>query len=151
MPDFTPLVPGDDPYPQYNVTTTQKISDALQITKGVVYTKDAAGRLIVSALTLATGIFQAKATPEAPAVAANEDSVQVLGPRSRIIMDDAVGGLVEGEDVILVANTSNVVTGAKTSDLYLGKVFEIYTKNADNTKKIVTTAGDKVIVETVGP
>ena len=149
MPDFTPLVPGDDPYPQYNVTTTQQISDALQITKGVVYTKDAAGRLIVVATTIDQGMFQAKATPTGVAVAANQDAVQVLGPRSRIIMNDTVGGLVVGEDVILVANTSNVVAGAKTSILYMGKVFEIYTRNTDNTEKIITVANDQVIVETV--
>ena len=149
MPDFTPLVPGDDPYPQYNVTTTQQISDALQITKGVVYTKDAAGRLIVVASTIDQGMFQAKATPTAVAVAADQDAVQVLGPRSRIIMDDTVGGLVVGEDVILVVNTSQVVTGAKTSILYMGKVFEIYTRNTDNTEKIITVANDQVIVETV--
>lgn len=149
MADFTPLVPGDDPYPQYNVTTTEQISDTLQITKGRIYTKDGAGRLIITALTLSQGMFQAKATPEAAAVAANQDAVQVLGPRSRIIMDDAVGGLVTGEDVIIVANTSNVVAGAKGSNLYIGKVFEIYTKNADATRKIVTAAGDQVIVETV--
>lgn len=149
MPDFTPLVPGDDPYPQYNVTTTRQISNALQITKGRVYTSDAAGRLIVTSTTLENGMFQAKATPTAVAVAANEDAVQVLGPRSRIIMDDAVGSLVVGEDVLLTANTSNVVTGIKTSILYMGKVFEIYTPNADGTRKIITAAGDQVIVETV--
>lgn len=149
MADFTPLVPGDDPYPQYNVTTTMQISNALQITKGRIYTTDAAGRLVVTALTLENGMFQAKATPEAVAVAANQDAVQVLGPRSRIIMDDAVGSLVVGEDVLIVANTSNVVTGLKSSILYLGKVFEIYTKNADATRKLVTVAGDQVIVETV--
>jgi len=149
MPDFTPLVPGDDPYPQYNVTTTQQISNALQITKGRIYTKDAAGRLIITAATLSQGMFQAKATPTAVAVSANQDAVQVLSPRSRIIMDDAVGGLVVGEDVLIVANTSNVVTGAKTSALYLGKVFEIYTRNTDNTEKIITVATDQVIVETV--
>ena len=149
MADLTPLVPGDDPYPQYNVTTTQQISNALQITKGRVYTKDVAGRLIITASTLDQGIFQAKATPTAIAVVANEDAVQVLSPRSRIIMDDTVGSLVEGEDVILVANTSQVVTGAKTSALYLGKVFEIYTRNADSSRKIVTVANDQVIVETV--
>ena len=149
MADLTPLVPGDDPYPQYNVTTTQQISNALQITKGRVYTKDAAGRLIITASTLDQGIFQAKATPTAVAVSANEDAVQVLGPRSRIIMDDTVGGLVVGEDVIIVANTSQVVTGAKTSNLYIGKVFEIYTRNTDSSRKIITVANDQVIVETV--
>ncbi len=149
MADLNPMGPGDVPYPQYSVTTTEQISNALQITKGVVYTKDATGNLIVVALTLANGIFQAKATPETAAVLANNDSVQCLGPRTRMIFDDAVGSLVPGQDVILTANTTNVVTGLKTSALYIGKVFEIYTRNVDSSKKIVSEAGDQVIVETV--
>jgi hypothetical protein len=149
MPILNPMVAGDVPYPQYSVTTTEPISDTLVILKGVVYTKDAAGRLIVVAATLDNGIYQAKATPLSPAVAADDDEVQTLGPRTRMIFDDAVGGLVPGEDVIVVANTTNIVTGAKSSDLYIGKVFEIYTRNTDSTKKIVSVATDKIVVETV--
>lgn len=149
MADLNPMVAGDVPYPQYSVTTTEPISDTLVILKGVVYTKDAAGRLIVVAATLDNGIFQAKATPEAAAVVANDDKVQVLTPRTRMIFNDTVGSLVPGEDVIVVANTTNIVTGAKTSDLYIGKVFEIYTRNTDSTKKIVSEVGDRIIVETV--
>lgn len=149
MADLNPMVAGDVPYPQYSVTTTEPISDALQITKGIVYTKDAAGRLIVVAGTLANGIYQAKATPLLPAVVANNDEVQVLGPRTRMIFDDAVGSLVPGEDVLVAANTTNIVTGLNTSPLYIGKVFEIYTRNTDSTKKIVSVVGDKIVVETV--
>ncbi len=149
MADLNPMVAGDVPYPQYSVTTTEPISDTLVILKGVVYTKDAAGRLIVVAATLDNGIFQAKATPESAAVVANNDEVQCLGPRTRMIFNDTVGGLVPGEDVILVANTTNIVTGAKTSALYIGKVFEIYTRNTDSTKKIVSEVGDRIVVDTV--
>ena len=149
MPDFNPLEPGDIPYPQYSVTTTEPISDTLQILKGVVYTKDAAGRLIVVTTTLDNGLYQAASTPTDPAVVADEDSVQCLGPRTRMIFNDTVGGLVPGEDVIVVANTTNIVTGAKTSALYIGKVFEIYTVNTDSTKKIVSGSGDEIVVETV--
>ncbi len=150
MADLNPLDAGDDPYPQYNVTTTMQINDALQITKGVIYTVDTDGRLIpVPVGGLGNGMFQAKATPTAVAVEADEDSVQVLGPRSRIILDDAVGSLVVGEDVKAVITTSNVVTSVNTDVLYLGKVFEIYTVNTDSTKKIISVAGDKIIVETV--
>lgn len=149
MADLNPMVPGDVPYPQYSVTTTEPISDTLQITKGIVYTKDAAGRLIVVAGTLDNGIFQAKATPLLPAVVADNDSVQCLGPRTRMIFTDAVGSLVPGEDVLVVANTPNIVTGVKSSGLYIGKVFEIYTRNTDSSKKIVSESGDRVIVETV--
>ena len=149
MPNFNPLEAGDDPYPQYNVTTTMPISDTLQITKGVVYTVDAAGRLGVVTTTIDNGLFQAKATPVAPAVVADEDAVQVLGPRTRMILNDQVGSLVPGEDVILVANTANIITGAKTSALYVGKVFKIYTVNSDSTNKLVSESGDKIVVETI--
>lgn len=149
MPNLNPMVAGDVPFDQYSVTITEPISDTLQIIKGRVYTKDAAGRLIVVTTTLDQGIFQAKATPLLPAVVANDDKVQVLSPRTRMIFDDAVGGLVTGEDVIVVANTTNIVTGAKTSALYIGKVFEIYTRNTDSTRKIVSVSGDKIVVETV--
>jgi len=149
MADLNPMVPGDVPYPQYSVTTTEPISDALQVEKGRVYTKDAAGRLIVVSTTLKTGIYQAAATPEAPAVAANNDEVQVLGPRTRMIFIDGAGGLVPGDDVLIVFNTVNVIAGAKSGDLYIGKVFEIYTRNTDSSKKIIGAAGDRVVVETV--
>ncbi len=149
MADLNPMKPGDVPYPQYSVTVTQPISDALQITKGIVYTSDAAGNLVVVSTTLDNGIFQAKATPEAPAVLANDDRVQVLTPRTRMLFDDAVGSLVPGEDVLVVANTTNIVTGANTSPLYIGKVFEIYTRNTDSSKKKVSVSGDEIVVETV--
>ena len=146
MADLNPMVAGDVPYPQYSVTTSPNTT-AIQYTKGRVYTKDAAGRLIIVAATLDNGIYQARATPTA--VSAVDDELQCLGPRTRMIFDDTVGSLVPGEDVIVVANTSNVVTGAKTSALYIGKVFEIYTRNTDSSKKIVSAANDKVVVETV--
>jgi len=149
MADLNPMVAGDVPYPQYSVTVTRPISDTLQIVKGVVYTSDAAGRLVVVSTTLDNGIFQAKATPLLPAVAADDDAVQVLTPRTRMIFDDIAGGLVPGEDVIAISNTTNIVTGSKTSALYLGKVFEIYTRNTDSTRKLVSVSGDKIIVETV--
>lgn len=149
MADLNPMEPGDVPYPQYSVTTTQQIDNALQITKGRVYTKDGDGRLIAVTTTLSQGIFQAKATPTAVAVEANEDSVQVLSPRTRMIFDDQVGGLVAGEDVLVVADTANIISGLKSSILYIGKVFEIYTRNTDSTKKIISVIGDKIVVETV--
>jgi len=148
MPNLNPLLPGDTPYPQYSVTITQKTT-AIQITKGVLYTKDAAGRLIVPTTTLETGLFQSKVTPSA--VSAVDDGVQVLAPRSRILLQDIVGGLVEGDDVLLTVGTDQCVTGAKTSLLYIGKVIEIYTKDTNGNKKQVTAANDYVIVDTVGP
>lgn len=149
MPDFNPMVPGDVPYPQYSVTTTEPIDDGLQITKGVVFTKDPAGRLVVVSTTLNFGIYQAKATPEAVAVQANNDEVQTLGPRTRMILIDSAGGLVPGQDVVVTPNTDEVVSGLKSDVLYIGKVFEIYTRSLDSTKKIIAAAGDRVVVETV--
>ncbi len=155
MPDFNPQEPGDDLYPQYNVTTTMPISADLQILKGVVYTTDAAGRLVdvadVTPLTV-KGIFQAKATPEGVGVLLNDDRVQVLGPRSRMILKGLTAGLNPGDDVIIDdtgGQYDEVVEGPKSSAAYIGKVFEIYTKNSDSTKKDVSEVGDLIVVETV--
>ena len=148
MPDLNPMVSGDVPYPQYSVTTTEEIEDGVTISKGVVYTKNAAGNLIVVTASVADGFFQAKATPETvPAVTG--DKVQVLGPRTRMIFTTQAAGLAVGNDVIIVPDTTNVIAGAKTSPLYVGKIFEIYTRNSDSTKKKLTEVGDRVIVETV--
>ena len=152
MPDFTPLDPGDIPYPQYSVTTTERISDTLVILKGVIYTKDANGELVVSTGDLTKGIYQAKATPTVNVPALAGDEVQVLAPRSRILLVDSAGGLVEGDNVDNTTNTDEVVVAAITTAVnYIGRVFEIYTKDAQGTKKKVAGAGDLVIVETVGP
>ncbi len=147
MPDFNPQDPGDVPYPQYSVITTMPVSD-ITISKGTVYTSNALGELEVVTTTVENGLFQAMGDIDI-AGAASENEVQVLSPRTRMVFDDIVGSLVPGEDVILTANTSEVVTGAKTSALYAGKVFEIYTVNTDSTTKQVSEAGDKIIVETV--
>lgn len=153
MPDLNPLKPGDVPYPQYSVTTTQTTT-ALQYTKGIIYTKDATGRLIIVATTLATGIFQAAVTPTLPSVI--DDQIQVLGPRTRMILQvEDAAMLHEGQDVNVVANTNQVTPGAKADLLYLGKVFEIYSKDQFGTKQISILGSDMnpvfVIVETVGP
>ena len=151
MPNLNPLETGDVPYPQYSVTTTQEIDAGVTILKGVIYTKDTAGELVVVTSTLTKGIYQARVAPTVNVPALAGDKVQVLGPRSRILLVDSAGGLVEGDDVISTANTDAVVSGAKSSDLYVGKVFEIYTKDANGTKQKVAAAGNLVIVETVGP
>jgi len=148
MPDLEPANPGDLVYPKYAVVTTMPIGTGLQIVKGVVYSPGGAGNLEPVATTLAAGIFQATVTPDGVSGGAGEDSVQVLGPRTRMLFTTQVG-LRVGEDVIVVANTTNVIAGAKSSDLYIGKIFEIYTPNADGSQKIITSGGDKVIVETV--
>jgi len=148
MADLNPMVPGDVPYPQYSVTTTEEIFAGVTIVKGVIYTKNATGELIVATGDFNDGLFQAKAAPEiVPAVAG--DTVQVLGPRTRMIFTTTEAGLIVGEDVIAVANTTGVIGGLESSDLYLGKIFEIYTRNTDSTRKKITDVGDRVVVETV--
>ncbi len=150
MPDFTPLDPGDVPYPQYSVITTMPVS-AIAIVKGVIYTVNlTSGQLEVidAAADLAQGIFQAMADIEVAGLA-GENEVQVLGPRTRMLLNDTVGGLTIGQDVNITVGTSNIVAGDHADENYMGKVFEIYSVNADSTKKTVSESGDTIIVETV--
>ncbi len=152
MADLNPMVPGDVPYPQYSVVTTQNIDAGVTITKGIIYTKNTDGELVVSGGDLTKGIFQATATPTINVPALVGDEVQTLGPRTRILMEDSAGGLVAGDNVINTTNTNEVtVIGVTTGVNYIGRVFEIYTRNTDSSKKIVAAAGDLVVVETVGP
>lgn len=152
MPNLNPLVTGDVPFPQYSVTTTQQIKAGVTITKGVIYTKDAFGELVVSTGNLTKGIFQARETPTVNVPALQGDEVQVLGPRSRMLLLDTVGNLVEGDNVDNPTNTDRAnVALVTTGTNYIGRVFEIYTKDANGTKKILSEIGDLVVVETVGP
>jgi len=153
MANLNPLVPGDVPYPQYSVTTTEEISVGLAIVKGEVYTKNATGELIQNIGTLETGIFQARETPFVNVPALAGDTVQVLGPRTRMLLIDIDGGLVVGNLVNAIPGTADVLLTLDTlADEFIGRVFEIYTKNSvTGSKKKVAAAGDLVIVETVGP
>jgi len=150
MPDFNPANPGDLVYPKYAAITTEPISAALQIIKGQLYTTDSSGNLIVVTTTLQPGFFQALVTPVGVSGAAGADSVQVAGPRTRMMFTTQIAGLNVGEDVKIVTATTNVVTSTKADLLHIGKIFEIYNLQSDNiTPKHVTAVGDKVIVETV--
>ena len=153
MANLNPLLTGDVPYPQYSVTVTQEIKAAVTILKGVIYTKDLNGELLASTGDLKRGIYQARETPFVNVPALAGDEVQVLGPRSRILLVDSAGGLVEGDNVNNSTNTDAVVIAAVTTAVnYIGRVFEIYTKDSTTgSKKKVAAAGDLVIVETVGP
>lgn len=153
MPNLNPLVPGDVPYPQYSVTVTQEILAGVTILKGVIYTKNAAGELIVVTGTLDRGIYQAREAPFVNVPALAGDEVQVLGPRTRILMVSSASGLVEGDLVNNSANTDEVTIATDTvGEFFIGRVFEIYTKDSTTgSKKKVAAMGDLVIVETVGP
>lgn len=150
MPVLNPLLTGDVPYPQYSVTTSPFISAGVTITKGKIYTKDGNGELVVPTTTLVKGIYQARATPTVNIPALAGDKVQTLNLRSRILMVDSAGGLVEGDEVVNTVDTDEVVIGDKSSVLHIGRVFEISTKDAQGTKKKVADAGDLVIVDMVG-
>lgn len=153
MPNLNPLLAGDVPFPQYSVTVTQEIDAGVTILKGVIYTKNAAGELIVVTTTFDKGIYQARETPTINVPALAGDEVQVLTPRTRILLVDTAGGLVEGDLVNNTANTDAVTIATDTvGELFIGRVFEIYTKDSTTgSKQKVATAGDLVIVETVGP
>jgi len=153
MPNLNPLETGDVPYPQYAVTVTQEIDAGVTILKGVIYTKDTDGELVVSTGNLTKGIYQSKATPTINVPALAGDKVQVLGPRTRMLLVDSAGGLVEGDNVDNTTNTDEVVIATITTAVnYVGRVFEVYTKDiTTGSKKKVSVAGDLVIIETVGP
>lgn len=153
MAELNPLKTGDVPYPQYSVTVTQEIDADVTILKGVIYTKNAAGELVVNTGDLVKGIYQARETPTVNVPALAGDKIQVLSPRSRILVVDLIGGLVEGDNVDNISNTDQVIfTANTTGPAYLGRVFEIYTKDATTgSKKKVAASGDLVILETVGP
>ena len=153
MANLNPLLTGDVPFPQYSVTTTQEIDAGVTILKGVIYTKNTDGELVVSTGDLTKGIYQAREAPFVNVPALAGDEVQVLGPRTRMLLVDSAGGLVEGDNVNNTTNTDEVVIAAVTTAVnYVGRVFEVYTKDSTTgNKKKVAVAGDLVIVETVGP
>jgi len=152
MPNLNPLVTGDVAFPQYSVTTTQVIAQGISVTKGKIFTKNASGELVVSTGDLTRGIYQIRETPD-PNPGPIGSEVQVLSPRSRMLLQDTSGGLVEGDNVDNTTNTDGVTIAAVTTGAeYVGRVFEIYTKDSTTgSKKKVAAAGDLVVVETVGP
>lgn len=149
MANLTPMVPGDVPYPQYSVVTSQTVEAGETMDKGRVYTKNIFGHLVDAGTNLSKGIFQAMVSK--PFIITSTDEIQVLSPRSRMIFRITGPDAVVGDDVITVSNTIDVILGAKTATNYIGKIFEIYTRNADSSKKKVAVNGDLVIVETVQP
>lgn len=158
MPNVNPAEPGDLVYPKYAAVTTEPIDAGLQIIKGRLYTVDSVtnfGNLIDVVDTLVKGFFQAMTTPESVGAADPVDTVQVAGPRTRMMFTAALADMVVGQDVIYVVGGTNVTTGDESSNLYVGKIFEIYSRNNDPAvgevleRKYSTAINDKVIVETV--
>jgi hypothetical protein len=156
MTDLNPMVPGDVPYPQYSSITSMEILPTTIVIKGHMYTTDSSGLLDNidsggSDAQLPNGVFQAMADGN-PAGATAGDTVQVLGPRSRIIMGVLATNIGIGEIVNLQADSDKaIVGGARYGDSFFGRVFEIYTRNADSTRKTATdTVDDLIVVEMIG-
>lgn len=156
MPIESPLKIGDEPYPQYSVTTSEYIKQSVAITKGYIYTKDSNGRLIVPVSTtsvadLTKGIYQAKSDASAPS-AEDTDRVQCLNSRSRILIK-ADANLVVGQDVDLKSASTTTTQDKVMAGVHphtkghLGKIFEIYTKGTDGAIKQKTADNDLVVVD----
>jgi hypothetical protein len=156
MPNTTPLGIGDVPYDQHSTTKTNVIKQSVAITKGYIYTPDGEGRLIVPVSTtsvadLTKGIFQARESVTAPS-AEDADKVQGLVPKSRIILKGAAN-LVEGQEVELSSSGSTttqdkcMAAASPRTKGFLGRIFEIYTKNTDGTNKQKTADNDLVVIE----
>ena len=157
MPVETPQVPGDIPFPQYSVTDSEFLKNAVPSTKGNIMTLDAAGRLIavvgaVAIADLTRGGMQATVTRVAP-TAEDTDEIQLLKQRSRIILKADVN-LSPGDEVELKC-VAGVVTPDKVqlaavagrTDGYLGRIFQVYTLGTDGVKKQFTADDDLVIVD----
>lgn len=161
MPVETPLVPGDNGWPQYNVTDSEFIKDAVLPVKGSIMTLDAAGRLIAvvgaaAIADLSRGAFQPQDAPDAAPSAEDTDEVQVFKQRSRILLKANVN-LSPGDEVELkcaagVVTPDKVQLGAVAArtDGYLGRIFQIYTLGTDGIKKQFTADDDLVWVDLEG-
>lgn len=145
---------GDAVYPQYLTVGHQKIKTGVEIIKGNIYTVDDDGLIINPTATsgiadLSKGIHQAMVS-----VLASDDSTstaQFIEVRSRVLLKGTVG-LVKGQIVQLAASDVTVTadkcqnTAVSSVKGYLGRIFEIYTKDG-NDEKTVTVDNDYVIID----
>ena len=158
MPVETPLVPGDNGWPQYNITDSEFIKISVLPVKGSIMTMDATGRLIAvtgsSAIAdLRRGAFQPQDAPAAAPTAEDTDEVQVWKTRSRILLKANVN-LKPGDRVELKCVSGTVtpdkvqlaVAGARL-DGFIGTIFQIYTLGTDGVKKQFTADDDLVWVD----
>ena len=157
MPQLDLYVPGDNVFPQYNVTQTVFVAQGVEIVKGRIYTMNAAYRLIVPVVAsgvadLSRGIFQAQASIAAPA---NETStVQVWGMRSRIALK-APTGVGPGTMVDIATPDATTITADKVEIVtvssgkgYLGRVFNVLAKDQyGNYLRITDTDNQLVLVD----
>lgn len=157
MPVTVPLVPGDDAFPEYNVSDSEFLKNAVPSTKGEIMTLDLAGRLIavVGAVAIADlnrDAMQAKVTRVAP-TAEDTDEIQVLKARSRVVLKADVnlspGDRVELKTVAGVVTPDKVqlAPAGSITQGYLGRIFQILTLGTDNAKKQATADDDLVTVD----
>lgn len=157
MPNVNPYKIGDDIYEQYSLTKKIPISAGLNVLKGVIYTLNSSGYLVAvpaaaaEEADLSKGAFQAKDNVDNTAGANGDLSVECLVLGAWIILQ-APAGLVIGQMVSLAVAVSVVdpdkTEGAITRDRgYLGRIYEILTKNTDSTNKIVTADNDLIVIQ----
>jgi len=136
----------------YTVTTLTTIVPAFL---GRIYTTDSNGRLIVPVASggvaqLLNGVLQARATT---VTGDGFTKVQVVTAPTRILLKDFVGGLKKNDKVDLQATGSTVTqdavkkSGTTFSRGHIGRVFEIDTKNADGSVKLVAAVNDLVVID----
>lgn len=137
----------------YTATTLMSI---VPVFLGRIYTTDATGRLIdpptaASVVNLTNGILQARATT---VTGDGFTKVQVVTPPTRILLKDKAGGLKINDKVqlgVLNATTPDqeaVVIGVTSFDTaHVGRIFEIDTKNTNGSKKLVSEAGDLLVID----
>lgn len=150
MANINPKLIGDITYDQepFWRVITLPIKLGTVVTKGVLMTIDAAGRLIViTGTAVSNGIFQPLVDVVAPTVE-DTDFVQVATMGSRILQK-APSGVTVGNPVIITSAHDKISKGARAALDRLGTVFEIYTRDTTTEqKKQVTADDDLVIVET---
>jgi hypothetical protein len=157
---------GDDIYEQYLVVRTMEIKSAQAVVKGNLMTSDADGRLTpftaaVNLITNVKGIFQVKADVAAQTYHATTNptrpTVQVAVAPSWILIE-AAADVTAGDRVTLVTPTATTVTtdrvevsADQSTDgtnfvSYIGRVYEVFTRDTSGNPKIKTAAGDLVVV-----
>ena len=159
MPQLDLYVPGDNVFPQYNVTQTVFVAQGVEIVKGRIYTMNAAYRLIVPVVAtgvadLSRGIFQAQASITAPTD--DISTVQVWGMRSRIALK-APSGVGPGTMVDIATPTATTITADKvkvvtisTGKGYLGRIFNVLAKDAYGNYKHITDADNQLVLVDLG-
>lgn len=143
------LVPGDIPYPTYQVTDRIEIKGSTPVTtfaKGEFATVDDDGLLIKLTTTRIEGLVQVKNAVESGLVDDDSAEVAICCERTRIIVPLPInahkGQYVQINGVNGTGNVVVSVAAADTLNLGIGRIFKLYKTAA---KKSI--AGDLAIVD----